>query len=137
MVGFALEGGGGKGAYQAGAYIALRKCGIKPKIIAGTSIGSVNAALMAQGDINKLIDLWLNTTTDIFGINSKLIEKIKSKKISIEDVSLGYDNIKKILKNNGGRRSKRGQDQIGIIGSHANFFACIDNNISYIFLLII
>ena len=53
MIGFALEGGGAKGAYQAGAYIALVTNGIKPKIIAGTSIGSLNAALMAQGDIKK------------------------------------------------------------------------------------
>ena len=80
MIGFALEGGGAKGAYQAGAYIALRKRHIKPAIIAGTSIGSLNAALMVQGDIKKLVSLWLNTTTDIFGISGSLAEKIKSKK---------------------------------------------------------
>ena len=101
MVGFALEGGGAKGAYQAGAYIALVKNKIKPSIIAGTSIGSVNAALMAQGDINKLVDLWLNTTVDIFGINSELIEKIKTKDIKKEDILLGYENVKAILKNRG------------------------------------
>lgn len=101
MVGFALEGGGAKGAYQAGAYIALTRNGIKPSIIAGTSIGSVNAALMAQGDINKLKSLWLNTTTDVFGINSKLIEKIKQNKFTKDDLKLGYDNIKKLFKNKG------------------------------------
>ena len=58
MIGFALEGGGAKGAYQAGAYIALRKRHIKPAIIAGTSIGSLNAALMVQGDIKKLLVLY-------------------------------------------------------------------------------
>ena len=86
MIGFALEGGGAKGAYQAGAYIALIQNGIKPDIIAGTSIGSLNAALMAQGDIKKLVDLWLNTTTDIFGINSEIIEKIKLKKFTKNDI---------------------------------------------------
>ena len=101
MIGFALEGGGAKGAYQAGAYIALVTNGIKPKIIAGTSIGSLNAALMAQGDIKKLVSLWLNTTTDIFGINSKLIDTIKHKKIKKEDVLLGYDNLKQIIENKG------------------------------------
>ena len=80
MLGIALEGGGAKGAYQVGAYIALKKKHIKPSIIAGTSIGSVNAALMVQGDIKKLVNLWLTATTDIFGINSELAEKIKSKK---------------------------------------------------------
>ena len=78
MIGFALEGGGAKGAYQAGAYIALVTNNIKPAIIAGTSIGSLNAALMAQGDIKKLVSLWLNTTTDIFDINSKLIKDFKN-----------------------------------------------------------
>lgn len=53
MLGIALEGGGAKGAYQVGAYIALKKKHIKPSIIAGTSIGSVNAALMVQGDIKN------------------------------------------------------------------------------------
>lgn len=106
MIGFALEGGGAKGAYQAGAYIALITNGIKPSIIAGTSIGSVNAALMAQGDIKKLVKLWLNTTTDIFDINSKLIKDFKSKKFNKEDLALGYDNLKKIIKNKGIKTDK-------------------------------
>ena len=38
MLGIALEGGGAKGAYQAGAYIALKKKHIKPSIIAGTCL---------------------------------------------------------------------------------------------------
>ncbi len=101
MIGFALEGGGAKGAYQAGAYIALRKNGIKPSIIAGTSIGSVNAALMAQGDVNKLVNIWLDTTTDIFGINSEIIDKIKSKRFSKSDIKPTFTNIKEIIKNKG------------------------------------
>lgn len=101
MIGFALEGGGAKGAYQAGAYIALRKRHIKPAIIAGTSIGSLNAALMVQGDIKKLVSLWLNTTTDIFGISGSLAEKIKSKKLTIKDLGTGINDLKKILKNKG------------------------------------
>ena len=101
MIGFALEGGGAKGAYQAGAYIALVKNGIVPDIIAGTSIGSVNAALMAQGDINKLVDLWLNTTTDIFGINSEIIDKLLHKKYTRKDIEPTFTNIKEIIKNRG------------------------------------
>ena len=101
MLGIALEGGGAKGAYQAGAYIALRKRHIKPAIIAGTSIGSVNAALMVQGDIKKLVNLWLTTTTDIFGISNDLAEKIKSKNLKIADIENGISDLKKILKNKG------------------------------------
>ena len=42
-----LSGGGGLGAYQAGAYAALENCGIRPNWIAGTAIGAVNAAIIA------------------------------------------------------------------------------------------
>jgi len=101
MVGIALEGGGARGAYQAGAYIALVKNGIKPDWIAGTSIGSFNAAVMIEGNIKKLKHLWLNATTDIVGINSQLIEKIKTKHISIKDLKDGFDNFKSILTNKG------------------------------------
>lgn len=101
MIGIALEGGGARGAYQAGAYMALKECGIKPQMIAGTSIGALNAALMVQGDLDKMIDLWINTTTEILGINSDLALKIKTKNIHLEDVKLGLTNLKQILKNKG------------------------------------
>jgi NTE family protein len=42
-----LQGGGALGAYQAGAYEALAKAGHEPDWIAGISIGSINAALIA------------------------------------------------------------------------------------------
>src|SRR5439155_19363903 len=35
------------GSYQAGAYAALEKCGVRPNWIAGTAIGAVNAAIIA------------------------------------------------------------------------------------------
>jgi NTE family protein len=42
-----LSGGGGLGAYQAGAYAALERSGIRPNWIAGTAIGAINAAIIA------------------------------------------------------------------------------------------
>lgn len=42
-----LQGGGALGAYQAGAYEALCKAGQEPEWLAGISIGSINAALIA------------------------------------------------------------------------------------------
>jgi NTE family protein len=42
-----LSGGGALGAYQAGAYAALEKCGVRPNWIAGTAVGAVNAAIIA------------------------------------------------------------------------------------------
>jgi len=42
-----LSGGGALGAYQAGAYAELERCGVRPNWIAGTAIGAVNAAIIA------------------------------------------------------------------------------------------
>lgn len=42
-----LQGGGALGAYQAGAYEALCDAGHMPNWVAGISIGSVNAAIIA------------------------------------------------------------------------------------------
>jgi NTE family protein len=43
----ALQGGGALGAYQAGVYQALHETGIEPDWVIGTSIGAINAAIIA------------------------------------------------------------------------------------------
>jgi len=43
----ALQGGGALGAYQAGVYQALHEAGLEPDWVIGTSIGAINAALIA------------------------------------------------------------------------------------------
>ena len=45
-----LQGGGALGAYQAGVYEALADAGIEPDWIIGTSIGAINAALIAGNE---------------------------------------------------------------------------------------
>ena len=51
--GLVLAGGGAKGAYQMGAWKALREMNISFDAIAGVSIGSINGALIAAGDFEK------------------------------------------------------------------------------------
>ena len=48
-----LQGGGALGSYQAGVYQALHEAGIEPDWIIGTSIGAINASLIAG---NELVD---------------------------------------------------------------------------------
>ena len=48
--GIVLEGGGAKGAYQIGAWRALREAGIRIKGAAGTSVGALNGALICMDD---------------------------------------------------------------------------------------
>ncbi len=56
----ALEGGGAKGAYEIGVWKALKEAGIQFDAVAGTSVGALNGAMMAIGDLDKAIDCWTN-----------------------------------------------------------------------------
>ena len=55
-----LSGGGSRGAYEIGAWQALEELGVKFDGVYGTSIGAMNAALVAQGDLNAACALWEN-----------------------------------------------------------------------------
>lgn len=55
-----LGGGGAKGSYQMGTWQALREMGLHFDIITGTSIGSINGALMAQDTFEIADELWNN-----------------------------------------------------------------------------
>lgn len=63
-VGLVLAGGGGKGAYQVGVMKALVEFGLDRaiQVVAGTSIGAINAAFFLQGDLSAAEAIWLNAT---------------------------------------------------------------------------
>ncbi len=76
--GFALvlAGGGAKGAYQIGAWKALRELDIDIEAAAGASVGALNAALIAQGDFKKAETLWDNISLEkIVCIPPELVQK--------------------------------------------------------------
>lgn len=62
--GLILAGGGGKGAYQMGAWKAMRELGIKFSAIAGVSIGSINGAMIAADRFNEAMEMWSTVTLD-------------------------------------------------------------------------
>ena len=51
-----LQGGGALGAYQAGVYQALQEAGIEPDWVIGTSIGAINASLIAGNPPEKRLE---------------------------------------------------------------------------------
>jgi NTE family protein len=61
-VALVLQGGGALGAYQCGVYEALHGAGIQPSWFAGTSIGAINAAILAgnapERRIERLHEFW-------------------------------------------------------------------------------
>lgn len=102
MRGLVLEGGGAKGAYQAGAIKAFNKRKIYFDGVAGTSIGSINAAFYANKNFNALYSLWLGTDSEyLFGIESELITNITNKEFKLNDIKKGLESVIKIIKNKG------------------------------------
>ncbi len=65
-----LQGGGALGAYQIGVYQALAEAGIAPDWVVGTSIGAINAALIAGGPASdglpRLREFWKRVESDRF-----------------------------------------------------------------------
>ena len=58
--GLVLSGGGGKGAYQIGILKAMGELGLLDKVaaVAGSSIGALNAVLLAQRNVDKMQQVW-------------------------------------------------------------------------------
>lgn len=95
----ALSGGGTKGSYELGVWKALLELGVDYQIVTGTSIGSINGALMATGDYDKAEELWRTITMEDMmedGINlTTTIEGMYDQREAIRPF------LKKYVKNKG------------------------------------
>jgi NTE family protein len=62
QISLVFQGGGALGAYQAGVYEALHEAGIEPDWIIGTSIGAINAGIIAgnlpENRLDRLKAFW-------------------------------------------------------------------------------
>ncbi|WP_025642500.1 patatin-like phospholipase family protein [Schnuerera ultunensis] len=95
MYGLVLEGGGAKGAYHIGVYKALIEEGIEVKGIAGTSVGALNGAMIAQSDFQRAYEIWHDISySKIINASEEEVKRIKSGRLSKEDISLLVDNIR-------------------------------------------
>jgi NTE family protein len=70
-----FQGGGALGAYQAGVYQALHEAGIEPDWIIGTSIGAINASLIAgnkpENRLDRLEEFWRRMRRkELWGLSS-------------------------------------------------------------------
>lgn len=98
--GLVLAGGGTKGAYEVGAWKALKEMNINITAISGASIGAINAALIIQDDFRKLLNIYETINVEnIVDVKDKLRNKrnILSPKnvvpLATEYVKLkGFDN---------------------------------------------
>ena len=100
--GIVLEGGGARGAYQIGAWKALRQAGINIRGISGASVGALNGALICMDDLEKAQRVWETLTySKVFDISDSLMEKIHSKSLEIGDFQELGAAVRKALQDGG------------------------------------
>ena len=73
--GLVLEGGGARGAYHVGAYLALCELGFKFQAIVGSSIGAINAAMFVSGDSYDCLRAWRSLDLEYFNKNIEISNK--------------------------------------------------------------
>lgn len=71
--GLVLSGGGTKGAYEIGAWKAIRELRIPIRGITGTSIGALNAAMFLCCDLKKIENIYRNIRlSDVLPVEGKI-----------------------------------------------------------------
>jgi NTE family protein len=102
LTGIVLEGGGARGAYHIGACKAIFELGIEIQGIAGTSIGAINGAMVAQNDLDKAYDIWYDISpAKIFDIDEYYLNRLKKFIIDEENLNYFLMKLKKVIKNKG------------------------------------
>lgn len=104
MRGLALEGGGSRGAYHIGVVQAYLDEGYVFDGFVGTSIGAINAAVLAQGDFEKALELWSGLSTEnLFPLDAdeRSLIKIGEAKWDMSILSDARGSLKKIISGGG------------------------------------
>ena len=105
MNGLFLQGGGAKGAFQAGAICAFHERGVEFSVISATSIGAINSYYVYAGEHEKLMEFWNDVDEDMLrssmhrGIiidNSYLIEplnRLRGRNKKVKSLKVNYVNV--------------------------------------------
>ena len=68
-----LSGGGAKGAYEAGVAAVFVERGLPIRLVAGSSAGALNAAMIADGRMDRLEALWRGLSRDrIYSLRARV-----------------------------------------------------------------
>jgi len=83
--GIALAGGGARGAYQIGAWKALKENGYDHlfSVYSGASVGSINASLFAMGDFDLAEQVWFGLQKDsLFHAETSIFKRLLREKFN-------------------------------------------------------
>lgn len=97
-----LEGGGARGAYQAGVLKALFEAGYKFDGVAGTSVGALNGVMVAQNKFEDSIKIWEEIDfANVLDINNRYGENIANKIFDQDTIKYFYGYFKKLIAQRG------------------------------------
>jgi len=84
--GIVFDGGGARGAYQIGAWKALKEAGVRINAVAGTSVGALNGALVCMDDVEKAEDIWRRMTfSKVMDVDDAWMERLFRKELTIKE----------------------------------------------------
>lgn len=97
--GLVFEGGGARGSYQIGVWKAIKELNIHVDAVVGTSVGALNGALFAQGDLEAALNIWENIKySTIINVEDDLIQSIAEanwRELSIQQATTQFFDIVK------------------------------------------
>ncbi len=99
-IGLCLAGGGARGAYQIGAAKALEEMGILQRISAfsGTSIGAVNACMLATKSVDETYSVWSSINHDVLQKTEGFFKRLIKERLDLIDNGLFTINeLRKLL----------------------------------------
>lgn len=100
--GLALEGGGAKGAYQIGAWKALREAGIRFSAVSGTSVGALNGAMIVMDDLEKAENVWNNIHfSQVMDVDDEEMRKLMNRDIPLSELKSTLRSVADIVRNRG------------------------------------
>lgn len=84
--GLVLEGGGAKGAYQIGAWKALREAGVQIEAVAGTSVGALNGALICMDRLEEAEQIWKTISySSVMDVDDNRMEQLFQGKLKVTE----------------------------------------------------
>ena len=97
--GLVFDGGGARGAYQIGAWKALREAGVKVCAVAGTSVGALNGAMVCMGDLELAENIWKEIRfSQVMDVDDEWMQRLFDREINFSEF---ISEMKKTLKEGG------------------------------------
>lgn len=100
--GLVLEGGGAKGAYQIGAWKALKEEGVKIKGLSGVSVGALNGAMICMDDLDKAEEIWENISySQVMDVDDQQMELLTRRDLKNINLNNVVQDALKLIKEKG------------------------------------